>query len=76
MSLFLLMEEALLLSLQDIAESLKALVDMLATGVTIRVKNTDEDSWEEEEEEDVPVEITEPSVEEEEDVEFLGAVEK
>ena len=69
------MEEALLLSLQDIAESLKALVDMLATGVTIRVKNTDEDSWEEEEEEDVPVEITEPSVEEE-DVEFLGAVEK
>lgn len=70
------MEEALLLSLQDIAESLKALVDMLATGVTIRVKNTDEDSWEEEEEEDVPVEITEPSVEEEEDVEFLGAVEK
>ena len=70
------MEEALLLSLQDIAESLKALVDMLAAGVTIRVKNTDEDSWEEEEEEDVPVEITEPSVEEEEDVEFLGAVEK
>ena len=70
------MEEALLLSLQDIAESLKALVDMLAVGVTIRVKNTDEDSWEEEEEEDVPVEITEPSVEEEEDVEFLGAVEK
>ena len=70
------MEEAILLSLQDIAESLKALVDMLATGVTIRVKNTDEDSWEEEEEEDVPVEITEPSVEEEEDVEFLGAVEK
>ena len=69
------MEEAILLSLQDIAESLKALVDMLATGVTIRVKNTDEDSWEEEEE-DVPVEITEPSVEEEEDVEFLGAVEK
>ena len=70
------MEEALLLSLQDIAESLKALVDMLATGVTIRVKNTDEDSWEEEEEEDVPVEITEPSVEEEEDIEFLGKVEK
>ena len=70
------MEEAILLALQDIAESLKALVDMLATGVTIRVKNTDEDSWEEEEEEDVPVEITEPSVEEEEDVEFLGAVEK
>ena len=69
------MEEALLLSLQDIAESLKALVDMLATGVTIRVKNTDEDSWEEEEEEDVPVEITEPSVEEE-DIEFLGKVEK
>ena len=43
MSLFLLMEEAILLALQDIAESLKALVDMLAAGVTIRVKNTDEE---------------------------------